>query len=137
MSNKLTPGGQTSPLAGIGGPGHATDHISRDWLLLGKYEKLSMAQIIDAVSLETLVPVHVIKGGRRDKDAVRSRYIAAYLVRKLTDKSLPEMGIAFGGRDHSTILSGIRNMRARLEKDEALKRLVQLCESRAFRNRED
>ncbi|MDY3331830.1 MAG: chromosomal replication initiator protein DnaA [Pelistega sp.] len=39
----------------------------------------------------------------RKADIVRIRHVAMYLAKELTRKSLPELGQAFGGRDHSTI----------------------------------
>jgi chromosomal replication initiator protein len=47
-----------------------------------------------------------------------------YLARRLTDASLPEVGRAFGGRDHSTVLSAVRSIEGALATDEELARLV-------------
>lgn len=41
---------------------------------------------------------------------VRPRQAGFYLAREFTRKSLPEIGRAFGGRDHTTVLHGLRKM---------------------------
>ncbi|MCF6318699.1 MAG: chromosomal replication initiator protein DnaA [Proteobacteria bacterium] len=41
---------------------------------------------------------------KRTRSLVRPRQMGMYLAKELTDKSLPEIGDAFGGRDHTTVL---------------------------------
>jgi hypothetical protein len=59
----------------------------------------------------------ILSASRRAK-YVRPRQIAMYLARELTDRSTLKIGRAFGGRDHTTILSGVRKI-ARLIKVDA------------------
>ena len=40
------------------------------------------------------------------------RQIAMYLVRELTDESLPQIGHLFGGRDHSTVINSLKRVGA-------------------------
>lgn len=47
---------------------------------------------------------------RRTVDICRPRQIGYYLTKKLTGRSLPEIGRRFGGRDHTSALSGIRKI---------------------------
>lgn len=54
---------------------------------------------------------------RRDQRTVRPRHIAIWLARQTTFCSLPEIGQAFGGRDHTTVLHAIRLVEARLAAD--------------------
>jgi hypothetical protein len=49
---------------------------------------------------------------RRTAPLVRARMMAVYLAKKLTKKSLPEIGRRFGGRDHTTILHSVRKIEA-------------------------
>ena len=42
----------------------------------------------------------------------RPRQIAMYLAKKLTPRSLPEIGRVFGGRDHSTVIHAVRTIEA-------------------------
>lgn len=67
---------------------------------------------------------------RRQRPLVHARQIGMYLARKLTHKSLPDIGRFFGGRDHSTVLHACRKIEARLQADEDLAGEVELlrCE---------
>ena len=46
-------------------------------------------------------------GKKRPASIARPRQIAMYLVKELTEKSLPEIGELFGGRDHTTVLHAV------------------------------
>jgi len=54
---------------------------------------------------------------RRTADIVAPRQIAMYLAKKLTLRSLPEIGKRFGGRDHTTVLHAVRKIADRVERD--------------------
>src|SRR5947208_9463121 len=47
---------------------------------------------------------------RRTANVVRPRQVAMYLAKTLTLRSLPEIGRRFGGRDHTTVLHGVRKI---------------------------
>ena len=49
---------------------------------------------------------------RRSRSIARPRQIAMALAKELTNHSLPEIGDAFGGRDHTTVLHGCRRIKA-------------------------
>lgn len=49
-------------------------------------------------------------GPKRTRTIARPRQIAMYLAKELTSRSLPEIGRRFGGRDHTTILHGVRKV---------------------------
>ena len=57
---------------------------------------------------------------RRARSVVVPRQIGMYLAKKLTARSLPEIGRRFGGRDHSTVLHAVRKIEALVSKDTAL-----------------
>ena len=54
---------------------------------------------------------------RRSRSIARPRQIAMALAKELTNHSLPEIGDAFGGRDHTTVLHGCRRIEALRESD--------------------
>ena len=56
-------------------------------------------------------------GPKRTRSLARPRQIAMALAKELTDHSLPEIGDAFGGRDHTTVLHACRQIRTLLETD--------------------
>ena len=49
-------------------------------------------------------------GPKRVRTIARPRQIAMYLSKELTSRSLPEIGRRFGGRDHTTIIHGVRKI---------------------------
>ncbi|WP_246217746.1 helix-turn-helix domain-containing protein [Jiella pacifica] len=55
-----------------------------------------------------------ILSDRRSKEIVRPRHEAMYFAKTMTPATLPAIGRRMGGRDHSTVLSGIRNIEARI-----------------------
>jgi chromosomal replication initiator protein len=54
---------------------------------------------------------------RRSRSVARPRQIAMALAKELTQHSLPEIGAAFGGRDHTTVLHACKRVRELLESD--------------------
>jgi chromosomal replication initiator protein len=63
---------------------------------------------------------------RRARAVVRPRQIGMYLAKKLTSRSLPEIGRRFGNRDHSTVLHAVRKVEELMAADEKLAREVSL-----------
>lgn len=54
---------------------------------------------------------------RRNRSIARPRQMAMYLTKQLTEHSLPEIGDAFGGRDHTTVLHACRRIESLCESD--------------------
>ena len=74
------------------------------------------------------IPVSELKTKRRHKNIILPRQVAMYLARKLTTHSLPEIGGAFGGKDHTTILHAFKKMDLALNTNKDLKQIVdRLC----------
>lgn len=62
---------------------------------------------------------------RRPTAIVLPRMVAMYLCRRLTAASLSEIGEAFGGRDHGTVLHAQRTIAERMEVDPALRKMIE------------
>ena len=58
---------------------------------------------------------------RRNRSVARPRQIAMALSKELTNHSLPEIGDAFGGRDHTTVLHACRNIKTLREETHDIK----------------
>jgi chromosomal replication initiator protein len=58
---------------------------------------------------------------RRSRSLARPRQMAMALAKELTEHSLPEIGEAFGGRDHTTVLHACRTIRDLIETDGKLR----------------
>lgn len=74
--------------------------------------------IMRAVAREFGVSKLDILSDRRTANVVRPRQVVAYLAKKLTGKSLPEIGRRLGGRDHTTMIAAIRRIEYTVSKDE-------------------
>lgn len=80
--------------------------------LLAIQEKLvSMDNIIKTVSEYYKVKVSELLSKRRNRSVARPRQMAMALCKELTNHSLPEIGDAFGGRDHTTVLHACRQIK--------------------------
>jgi chromosomal replication initiator protein len=66
---------------------------------------------------------------RRPANIAFPRQIAMYLSRELTKASLAEIGDAFGGRDHGTVLHAHRQVRDKMSKDDKTKQVVSYLDS--------
>jgi len=99
-------------------------------VLSGVYDKtkkveLSPEKIKTAVADYFSLSVKDLEGERRSQDYVVPRQIAMYLIRELTNVSLPQIGEIFGGRDHSTVLHSIEKIKKELKKDENLRACIE------------
>ncbi|ATX64411.1 chromosomal replication initiator protein DnaA [Roseinatronobacter bogoriensis] len=65
-------------------------------------------------------------GPKRTRTIARPRQIAMYLSKEMTSRSLPEIGRRFGGRDHTTILHGVRKVVEMREQDTQLNEDIEL-----------
>lgn len=81
---------------------------------------LQMSEILEAVSKHFGVRLQELLGRKRTRSISRPRQVAMYLARKLTPLSLEEIGMHFGGRDHSTVLHAERTVEAERAGEPAL-----------------
>ena len=63
-----------------------------------------------------------LKSKNRSKPFLLARQLAMYMIKNHLNKSLVEIGRAFGGRDHSTVLNALRKIEAELTKNPDLKK---------------
>ncbi len=63
---------------------------------------------------------------RRARSIVVPRQVGMYLAKKMTSRSLPEIGRRFGGRDHSTVLHAVRKIDDQIKTDDRLAKEVAL-----------
>jgi len=73
--------------------------------------EITAAQIMAASATYFGVTIEDLCGASRSRVLVTARQIAMYLCRELTDLSLPKIGQAFGGRDHTTVMHADRKIR--------------------------
>ncbi|MBT8193412.1 MAG: chromosomal replication initiator protein DnaA [Acidimicrobiia bacterium] len=96
----------------------ATD-VLQDLIPTASQRTLHPEEIIGATAAATgLSPADLIGPSRR-QPLVRARQTAMYLCRELTDLSLPKIGRAFGGRDHTTVMHALDRVKALMVEDKA------------------
>ena len=66
-----------------------------------------------------------LKAKRRSRNIMQPRQIAMYLARKLTNLSFPEIGNAFGGKDHTTVLHSCKKIDLTIQADVQLKNTIE------------
>ena len=84
-----------------------------------------LEDIVVAVAAEVGVSRHELLARDRRPVVVWARHLAMYLARELTGASLPDIGRAFGGRNHTTVLHAIRRVQRESEHDQATRTAVQ------------
>jgi chromosomal replication initiator protein len=88
-----------------------TEIVLKDLLPSETGPEITAAQIMAATAQYFGVTVEDLCGTSRSRVLVTARQIAMYLCRELTDLSLPKIGQAFGGRDHTTVMHADRKIR--------------------------
>lgn len=94
--------------------------------------ELSPEAILNAVSEVLKVSVDDIKGNSRRREISLARQVGMYLVRQHTDLSLPKIGEAFGGKDHTTVLYSCEKITQNKDTDPQLGRTLQELNDRLF-----
>ena len=86
--------------------------------------------IIEQVAKYHNITVDQIKGSQRDATIVKPRQQAMYLIRELTQLSLPEIGNATGGKNHTTVLHATKVVGEGIKKDPSIaKTIAELTEN--------
>ena len=79
-------------------------------ILRASDRKITVEEIQRKVSEHYNIRLSDMLGPKRLRSFARPRQIAMYLCKKLTSRSLPEIGRRFGGRDHTTVMHGVRRI---------------------------
>ena len=72
--------------------------------------KVTVEEIQRRVSEHYNIRLSEMIGPKRVRNYARPRQVAMYLAKQMTSRSLPEIGRRFGGRDHTTVMHGIRRI---------------------------
>lgn len=92
--------------------------------LLPRSGALTPEAILDAVAGHFNLSRDQLSSRDRSRQVALPRQVAMYLIRKETQVSLPQIGSALGGRDHTTIMYGCDKIADLLETDDMLRRQV-------------
>ncbi len=90
-------------------------------LLRAQQQAISIANIQKAVADYYGLQIKDLLSKRRTRSLARPRQVAMALAKELTEHSLPEIGDAFAGRDHTTVLHACRQIKLLSESDGKLR----------------
>ena len=97
-------------------------------LLSIQNRQISVENIQKTVADYYKIKVADMYSKKRPASIARPRQIAMYLAKELTQKSLPEIGELFGGRDHTTVLHAVRKMAAERQQMSELNQQLHVLE---------
>jgi chromosomal replication initiator protein len=111
----------------------AVEHLLRDILLEEAKKTVTIDQIQRKVAEHFDVRLADMTSKRRPANIAFPRQVAMYLARRHTKASLNEIGDAFGGRDHGTVLHACKTVKDRMTKQDQVRQLVFLLDSQLER----
>ena len=109
--------------------------LLEDIIPAGARRPLTIERIQEVVADYYQLSIEDVKSKRRDKLIVFPRQVAMYIVREETPSSLPVIGQAFGGRDHTTALHSIDKIANELKEDDRLRYEVEAIRERLYADR--
>jgi len=109
------------------------EHLLKDILAEEARRSVTIDQIQKRVAEHFDVRLADMTSKRRPANIAFPRQIAMYLARELTKGSLSEIGDAFGGRDHGTVLHAHRLVKERMKKEEKVRQTVGFLEAQLHR----
>ncbi|MFJ2138304.1 chromosomal replication initiator protein DnaA [Micromonospora chalcea] len=96
------------------------EEVLRDFIPDGTGPEITADQIMVSTADYFGVSLEDLRGHSRSRVLVNARQVAMYLCRELTDLSLPRIGQAFGGRDHTTVMHADRKIRQQMAERRSL-----------------
>ena len=90
---------------------------------------ITVDKIQNVVSNFFNIPLSEMLSQRRSRPLARPRQIAMYLAKKMTTRSLPEIGRRFANRDHTTVIHAVKTITRLSEQDDEMKKNISLIKS--------
>lgn len=124
------PAGDPEPVEAVAAPEPTPEPIpapppvateDRDWLFVTPRPVTTIKDIQCAVAKHYGFTCMDMCSKRRTAALAKARHVAMYVVKSVTPRSLPEIGYYFGGRDHTTVLHGVRKIDNLVAADEVFR----------------
>lgn len=96
----------------------------RDMLKENPGLRPTSSMIIEEVCKYYRIEPDALKSKNRRKDVLLPRQVASYIIRNLTDLSLPEIGKVLGGQHYSTVINSIDTVESKMRADSAFESVV-------------
>src|SRR6266404_190318 len=111
----------------------AVEHLLRDILQEEAKKTVTIDQIQRKVAEHFDVRLADMTSKRRPANIAFPRQVAMYLARELTKASLNEIGDAFGGRDHGTVLYACKTVSVRMKKEDQVRQSIVMLDTQLNR----
>lgn len=98
--------------------------------------RLSVKQVIKATADHFGIKTGDLLSSKKSREVSHPRQLAMFLARRHTNASFPEIGLAFGGKDHSTAVHAVKRVEALLRNSSEVRGQVQAVEKLLFDARE-
>jgi chromosomal replication initiator protein len=105
------------------------EHLLKDILQEEARHSVTIEQIQRRVAEHFDVRLADMTSKRRPANIAFPRQIAMYLARELTKASLNEIGDAFGGRDHGTVLHACKLVKRRMQEQDNIRQTISFIDS--------
>jgi len=106
------------------------NQVLRDFMRSSAHRRLDAPTIIKATAEYFSTTMEAIRGKRRTNAIVVPRQVAMHLCRNLTEMATTEIGRAFGGKDHTTVLYACERVQTMIENDPDIRQAVEELEQR-------
>lgn len=100
------------------------NEVLKDVISSSKTQRVTIPLIQQAVAEFFNIEIEDLKAQRRTKNVTFPRQIAMYIIRELTDYSLPKIGEEFGGRDHTTVIHAYEKIQNSIKEDPEVDRII-------------
>lgn len=100
------------------------NEVLKDVISSSKSQRVTIPLIQQVVAEYFNIEIEDLKAQRRTKNITFPRQIAMYIIRELTDYSLPKIGEEFGGRDHTTVLHAYEKIQNSIKEDPEVDRII-------------
>lgn len=105
------------------------EHLLRDILQEEARRAVSIDQVQRKVAEHYDVRLADMTSKRRPANIAFPRQVAMFISRRLTKNSLQDIGEAFGGKDHGTVIHACKTVQNRMDKEESLRQIVRFLEA--------
>ena len=97
--------------------------------IFSQIKVITVDKIQNIVSNYFNIPLSEMLSQRRSRPLARPRQIAMYLAKKMTTRSLPEIGRRFANRDHTTVIHAVKTITRLSEQDDEMKKNINQIKS--------
>lgn len=91
-------------------------------------KRIDSQTILQSVSRHYGCTIHELQSKNRNKNIVHARHVAIFLMKKFTNKSLRDIGLFLGGRDHSTVMHAYTKIEDELMHNEDFAKKIRIIE---------